>query len=144
MGSCSRLATVLDQEMLETSRNRRIAARSVPDGKLLERSGEDVAAELGGRYLLRYMMAHQVGQYADGSEDRHFATPTPYAPDDVTSWLYLPRPTGKRPFVMLLNPAKIPRILGPRWVRLGNGIEYILPAGFPKEAIVGGWEMEVV
>ena len=143
MAGCPRLATVLDQEMLEVVRYVRIASRVTPDAALLFKSGGDIALELGGRYLLRYMMPHQVGQYAMGSKDRHFVTPTAYSPEDAISWLYLPKPTGKRPFVMLLNPAKIPIVQGPRWVRLGNGIEYLLPQGFPREAVVVGWELEV-
>ena len=143
MGTCPRRATILDQEMLEVVRYVRIASRVTPDAALLFKPGRDIALELGGRYLLRYMLAHQVGEYAMGSTGRHFVTPTAYSPEDMISWLYLPKPTGKRPFVMLLNPAKIPIVQGPRWVRLGNGIEYILPQGFPREAVVAGWELEV-
>ena len=143
MGQCGRLATMLDQEMLEVVRRVRIASRVTPDDSLANRLGRDVAIELGGRYLLRYMFPYQVGQYAQGSQDRHFVTPTAYSPEDAVSWLYLPKPTGKRPFVMLLDPAKIPYVRGPRWVRLGNGIEYLLPRGFPGEAVVVGWELEV-
>lgn len=143
MGQCGRLATVLDQEMLEAVRRVRIASRVAPDDSLPIRLGRDIAIELGGRYLLRYMFPHQVGQYALGSQDRHFVTPTAYSPEDAVSWLYLPKPTGKRPFVMLLDPAKVPYAQGPRWVRLGNGIEYILPRGFPGEAVGAGWELEV-
>ena len=121
----------------------RIAARVTPDDSLPLKSGRDVALELGGRYLLRYMLPHQVDQFREGSRARHFVTPTPYSPEDTVSWLYLPKPTGDRPFVLLLDPASIPSLQGPRWVRLGNGIEYILPQGFPREAIVAGWELKV-
>jgi len=129
--------------MLEVVRRVRIADSVTPDDFLPMRLGREIALELGGRYLLRYMLSHQVGQYALGSQDRHFVTPTAYSPEDAVSWLYLPKPSEKRPFVMLLNPAKIPYVRGPRWVRLGNGIEYILPRGFPREAVVAGWELEV-
>jgi len=41
-----------------------------------------------------------------------------------------------RVLVMLLDPSKIDEIKGPRWVRFGNGIEYLLPKGFLSEALV--------
>jgi hypothetical protein len=120
-----------------------IASRLTPDDELPRKDGKDVADELGGRYLLRYMLPHQTGQFTNGSTARHYVTPTPYAPEETVTWLYLPKPDGERTFVMLFDPAKIPFILGPRWVRLGNGIEYILSEGFPKDAVVGGWELTV-
>ncbi len=129
--------------MLEVVRRVEIAAGVTPDDSLPPKSGRDVAIELGGRYLLRYMLPRQVGKYALGSPDRHFVTPTAYSPEDTVSWLYLPKPNEKRRYVMLLDPAKIPYVQGPRWVHLGKGIEYILPHGFPREAVVGRWELEV-
>jgi hypothetical protein len=60
MGVCSRLATVLDHEMLEV-RGVIIASRLTPDDELPRKDGKDVADELGGRYLLRYMLPHQTG-----------------------------------------------------------------------------------
>jgi hypothetical protein len=134
---------MLDQEMLEIVRRVRIARRVTPDANLPVKRGQVVAQELGGRYLLRYMLPHQVGQLQEGSRARQFVTPTPYSADDIVSWLYLPKPTGRREFVLLLDPGKIAVIQGPRWVRLGNGIEYILPEGFQREAIVAGWELNM-
>jgi hypothetical protein len=134
---------MLDQEMLEIVRRVRIARRVTPDANLPVKRGQVVAHELAGRYLLRYMLPHQVGQIREGSPARHFVTPTPYSADDVVAWLYLPKPTGRREFVLLLDPGKIAVIQGPRWVRLGNGIEYILPEGFQREAIVAGWELNM-
>ncbi len=129
--------------MLEGARGVPIAPRTIPDSRLPTRPGPDVAKELGGRYLLRYLLPHQVGDFRFGSDKRHYATPTPYAPEETVSWLYLPSPAQARCFVMLLDPSRILEIQGPRWVRLGKGIEYVLPKGFKREAIVGGWELEV-
>ena len=143
--SCAWLSTVLDQEMLEVVRRVRIAPRTVSYQILLvswQKTGRQVAGELGGRYLLRYLLRHQVGSYINGSTDRHYTTPTPYSPADTVSWLTLPSPTRKRDFVMLLDPTKIDTILGPRWTRLGKGIEYILPGGFNKDALVWPWELQ--
>lgn len=143
MGTSSWLCTVLDQEMLEVWRGVQIAARTTPDNMLFQKTGTEVARELGNRYLLRYLLPHQVGWFSRGSELRHYVTPTPYSPEETVLWLALPKPAQSRTFVMMLDPAMIGLLLGPRWVRLGKGIEYILPDGFPKEALVGGWELGV-
>jgi hypothetical protein len=129
--------------MLEVQRSAAIAGRGTPDFQLQRRSGGDVARELGNRYLLRYLLAHQLGQFQNGSSRNHHVTPTPYSPEDTISWLALPRPTEPRTHVMLLDPARISVILGPRWVRLGKGIEYVLPDGFSQGAIVFRWELPV-
>ena len=150
MGTSSWLATLLDQEMLEAVRQPRIPIwpRTTLDGGLPQLQGPQVAAQLGGRYLLRYLLPRQVSDvsiYArDGSNAPHWVTPTPYAPDETVSWLALPVPTQSRLFVMLLDPEKITRtICGPRWVRMGKGIEYLLRDGFPKEALVFPWALQV-
>ncbi len=143
MGSSRWLATVLDQEMLERVRGIVIAARTVPDDALPTRRGPDVAAEIGERYLLRYMLPQQVGQLRRGTSDPQFVTPTPLAPEATVPWLFLPRPEEARVFVMALDAARVPEIKGPRWVRCGPGIEYLLPGGFPPDAIVWPWEMQV-
>lgn len=142
MPNASSLATTLDQEMLE---NRRvsIAGRTTPDADLPSKTGIEVAQELGNRYLLRYLVGHQVGRYVDGSDARHFVTPTAYSAAEAVSWLALPLPTQDRAFVLILDPAKVATIIGPRWVRCGKGIEYILPVGFPKEALAFAWEVQV-
>ena len=135
---------MLDQEILEVRAGLVIAPRTTPDDKLRATDGNTVAAELGGRYLLRYMLPRQVGQFRDGTALPQCATPTPYAPEETVSWLFLPAPDEDRMYVMVLDASRIDRILGPRWVRCGKGIEYLLPNGFPKGAIVAwGWEMQV-
>lgn len=143
MNTCSWLATVLDQEMLESHSGATIASRLTPEADLTPRNGSDVATELGGRYLIRYVMPHQVGDYRNGSTDRHYVTPTPYPSDESISWLYLPRPMLIRTHALLVNPERVNVILGPRWIRIGKGIEYILPEGFPQDAIVMGWEIQI-
>jgi hypothetical protein len=44
---------------------------------------------------------------------------------------------------MLLNPAEVDEIQGPRWVRAGSGIEYVLPNGFPSSAVLLGWPIQI-
>jgi hypothetical protein len=107
------------------------------------RTGADVSAELSGRYLLRYLMRRQYGQFTTGSSHLHFATPTAYSPTETISWLALPTPI-RRDFVLFLDPISIPEVRGPRRVSLGGGIEYILPLGFPLSALVVNWPIPVV
>ena len=121
-----------------------IAGRLVCDSDLPLRSGVDVAAELRGRYLLRYALYDQVDEFAEGSHARHCVTPTPLGTADLVAFLALPSPTGLRTHVVALDPQAIPAIKGPRWVRGGPGIEYVLPHGFPKAALaVVPWPLEV-
>jgi hypothetical protein len=63
-------------------------------------------------------------------------TPTAIASENVVSWLALYAPRVKREHALILDPAKIEIIRGPAWIRFGQGIEYYLPTGFPKAAVV--------
>jgi hypothetical protein len=136
------LATILDQEMIEGGGGA-IAARSVRDGALPARTGAEVAAELRGRLLARYMLRSQIGEFAGGSTEMHWVTPTPLSTKEIPRFLAVPRPAGRRTHAVLLDPAPIPEIRGPRWVKTGQGIEYLLPNGFPASALVMPWEIEV-
>jgi hypothetical protein len=120
-----------------------IADASVVESALPLKSGTEVALELSGRFLLRYLRRAEVNQYAFGSGNRHFVTPTAYAAEECAAWLRLPDPAVRRSHVLLLDASKIAEIRGPRWVEGGGGIEYILPSGFPQGALVTGWAMEV-
>ena len=129
------MATLLDQEQIELTRV--IAPRPQRVEDLPDRSGIDVARELGGRLLARYLTPSQVAEFADGSTSRgHWVTPTAVAPEDVVAWLALFAPLVKRQHALLLDAAVIDVIRGPAWIRLGQGVEYYLPGGFPKEALV--------
>jgi hypothetical protein len=100
------------------------------------RTGAEAARELGGRKLLRYLLPHQVSQARYGSNDETYATPTPYAPDDTLTWLVLPNAVGIRRHVLILEPTRIPAIIGPIMVAGAAGIQYILVNGYPPEAII--------
>jgi hypothetical protein len=102
------------------------------------RAGPEVAAELGGRLLIKYLTQRQVSteQFRNGSERGEYATITPYTTDDVVAWLLLPAPAVARKHVLLLNPTAISWIAGPYWVASGRGIQYLLPYGFTPNAIV--------
>lgn len=145
MGTSSRLATMLDADMLARNGRTRIAPPGTPQSRLSIRTANRVAWELGGRYLLRYLLPYHLQSYFNGGPDSlqaflnmgHYVTPTPFSPEETVPWLALPAPDQPRPYVLLLKPERITtRILGPRWVRMGGGIEYILPDGFNQSAIV--------
>jgi hypothetical protein len=72
-----------------------------------------------------------------------FVTPTPYSPAETVVWLALPNP-APRDYALFLDPGRIPAICGPRRVRLGGGLEYILPRGYPAAAMLVGWPVRVV
>lgn len=129
------MATLLDQEQIE--RTGTIAPRPVDVQSMPDRSGTDVAAELGGRLFVRYLVQSQVAEFNNGSTDRgHWVTTTPIASEDVISWLALFAPRISRNHALLLDPAKIDNVRGPSWIRLGQGLEYYLPEGFTKDAIL--------
>ena len=139
MGTCSRLATMIDADML-ARHGTRIALPGTPDSKLHPRSPKRVAQELGKRYLLRYLLPSQLKLFGPSGPlifaGAYYVTPTPLSPEETVPWLALPDPNQPRPYVLLLKPEKINDILGPRWIRMGGGIEYILPKGFSRDAIV--------
>jgi hypothetical protein len=138
MASAAWLATELDSRML----NKGIAPVGTPVDSLPVRPGSEVAAELGGRLLLRYVpfqLVHE--QYRDTMT---FVCPTPYASEDLGSYLAMPNPTLLREFVIVLDPAKLDRIAGPRWCDLGQGIEYILTSGYTPDTIIApGWAVRI-
>jgi len=142
MATCSAIATRLDEEML-AHRPAIVYPSHTPFSAMPARLGPDIAVELGGRYLLRYLLRKQYRQFTAGSPSPHFVTPTPYSPTEVISWLALPTP-ARREFVLFLDAMRLSDVRGPRRVLLGCGLEYLLASGFPANAIVVGWPIPVV
>jgi hypothetical protein len=142
MSTCSAIATRLDEEML-AHRPAIVYPPHTPFSSMPSRSGSDIAVELGGRYLLRYLLRKQYRHFTAGSSSPHFVTPTPYSPSEVISWLALPTP-ARREFVLFLDAMHLSDVRGPRRVSLGGGLEYLLASGFPANAIVVGWPVPVV
>lgn len=140
----ARLATILDQEMLE-GRGVEIASRITPDARLRVKSGTDVFAELGGRFFVRYLLKEALPSATQGTAKATYVTPTPYSPTDAVELLMLPAEDRSREHAMLLDPRNIEVIVGPRWVQGGFGIEYILPRGYRPEAIaIRPWSLRMV
>jgi hypothetical protein len=144
-----KLATLLD--MLQLRRQgvlihppADVAAVSPP-----RRPGAEVARELGGRMLVRYLTPAQQGRFLAGTTEQTFVTPTAYSPEEAITYLVLPAPTVPRTLALVLDPTRIEWIIGPMWAADGRGIQYILPEGFPREAIIVpgapgmSWEVSV-
>jgi hypothetical protein len=134
LGSSKVIATLLDQEMLEL-RGVALFSRLTPDAGMPARSGHAVFEELGGRYLLKYLIDGSARRYSRGTSAPMFTTPTPVPVHDLSELLALPG-TRSRRYVLVIDPRPIADIRGPRWTRLGMGIEYLLPGGFPATALV--------
>ena len=148
-GDSGRLATLLDLEML-SGKGVLLHPEGTPDVSMPIRKGIEVAAELGGRLLLSYIRERDViartksGQILLGDTNwRVFATPTPYSSRQVVSALALPLPDLSRTHVILIDPAHVREVQGPRRVSFGYGIEYLLPMGYTTEALKLGWEKEI-
>ncbi len=93
--------------------------------------------------FVRYLVKAQLTQFLSGSTRGHWVTPTAISPKDVNAWLALPAPRVPRQYALLLDPSKIAVVRGPAWIRLGQGIEYFLPDGFPEDAILDQRVIEV-
>src|SRR5689334_5187045 len=127
MDVCSQRATDLDWAMIVRNRGgdaAAIAPRGTPDAALAERAGAEVARELGGRYLVKYLPRTRLHDYQNGSPGTEYATPTMYTPSEAPVYLNLPYVEDSRLWALFLDPGIIDVVLGPRWVELGQGIEY--------------------
>jgi hypothetical protein len=150
LSTCTELATLLDVEMLLSRLGVTIYSESTPDAAMPRRPGHDVASDLGGRYLLRYLRTRDISNATPGSSplltgmDRKvWVTPTAYSPREAVRALALPFPKEPRTHVVLLKPENILWLQGPRRIAVGTGIEYLLPDGYPKDSLVLPWEKEV-
>ena len=133
------LATNLDAEMIRTG-GHTIYRANTADSRLPTVAGNAVFDQLGGRWLMRYIRPYSLADYDPNSPRSHFdgpayVTPTPYSTDDVISWLALPPHLPAPNYAVLIDPRAVDA-LGPRWVRLGNGIEYVLPNGYDLHDVV--------
>jgi uncharacterized protein len=96
------------------------------------RSGAEVADELAGRMRLRYV-EEQHPLSALGR--RVWLTPTPLGVAGAAVILHLPNQVAQRHWVLVIDPAQVTEIQGPRRITSGQGIEYYLPHGYPDGAL---------
>lgn len=139
------LAINLDDEML-TIRGIKVHPFTTPDTALPHRP--DLADELAGRFLIKYVREPDVQRYSIMSgvthfPGVHFVTPTVLCAEVLQAALHLPpvRPFPK--YALVLDPAKL-EAYGPRRIRGGQGVEYLLLNGFSVDAIVPpGWPRKI-
>lgn len=135
-GSCACvLATSLDIQWLQDRRageRHQIWPRATRLEEMPTRPGPDVARELGGRVLLRYVTE----QHAPPTDRMVWTTVTPLCPRCSGPILHLPQQVVARHWVFAIDPASVAEILGPRECIMGQGIEYILPRGYDQAALV--------
>jgi hypothetical protein len=144
MNHSTDLALALDEEMLGRH-GVVIAPPWTPDTALTPCS--DLATQLGGRYLLKYVRRDDHRIYSAPSRTArfpgvHHVTPSVICRGDLVSALNLP-PLNPPRYALLLDPARLDA-LGPRRIRGGRAVEYVLLHGFTLDAIVPpGWPVEV-
>lgn len=144
MEASTRLAIHLDVVMLH-ARAVKLADEFVPDSDLP--FCDDLAGQLGGRLLIKYVRQETVERLSvlggpTHFPGRHYLTPTPVAAKDLVSALALP-PLRRPRWALLLHPERLGSVRGPRRVLGGAGVEYILDDGFDSDAIVApGWALE--
>jgi hypothetical protein len=134
MGSSATIASLIDLEML-ASRSARVYSFLTEIEDMEPRTGSEVFTELGGRYLLHYTSYSDRGFYLRGLLPRTFATPTAAPAHDLDALLALPGPRA-RTHVLFIDPRQGVDVRGPRLVRLGRGIEYVLMTPAPFAALV--------
>jgi hypothetical protein len=96
------------------------------------RTGHEVAEELAGRMLLRYVTE----QHPPLPTKDAWLTPTPLGVEGAAVILHLPYQVTERRWVLVIDPSKIEVIKGPRRVVNGQGIEYYLPHAYTAEALL--------
>lgn len=136
----SALATHLDLHMIGPGE---VLACDIPDHELPVLEGAELATQLKGRKLLHFVALGNVGSFRHGASRPIFVTPTPYPAAEVTRALALPAVGMPRRHVLVLEPAKLEQVAGPRHVAWGQGIEYILLDGFHEDAMALKWEVEL-
>ena len=116
--SATNLAITLDVEQIQ--RGSTVFASPLTNVKLMaDRSGSEISEEIGGCYLVRYLLQTQVSEFLSGSSKEHWVTPTPFKPSDLGSTSALFSPHKPRSYALILNPLEIKVIRGPSRVRLG-------------------------
>jgi hypothetical protein len=97
------------------------------------------ADQLGHRLLIKYVRADEGDKYNKLTgisyfTGKHYLTPTPIACRDLMMVLALP-PSKRPKWALLLRPDQLTDVRGPRRIRRGFGIEYVLENGFSSDAM---------
>ena len=145
MNHAVQFALMLDEEMLGLH-GVAISRPWVPDHALP--ISANLASQLCGRYLIKYVRKRDRKRYSPPLSGIatytgvHYVTTTAICPDALSPMLNLP-PLSLPRYALILNPAQL-TVHGPRWVRGGRAIEYVLLNGFSSDAVIPpGWPVEV-
>lgn len=136
---------MLDEEMLQ-AHGVPVASALTPDVALPVSS--TLAEDLGGRLLVKYVRTADARRFSPALGGPtfhggvHYVTPTALCREELLPVLALP-PLATPNFALLLDPGQV-AAAGPRRIRSGQGLEYVLLHGFPASAIVGtGWPVQL-
>jgi len=137
MPHATQLAITLDEEML--MRNGVDVFRPDTDIDDLPEAS-DLSEQIGGRFLMKYLRSGDHKRYSVISKKTyfdglHYLTPTPLCTANVVEALALPTDLDTPSYALILDPKKIVAY-GPRRVRGGRAVEYIVKDGFALDAIV--------
>ncbi len=138
----SAIAVHLDAEML-LRRGVSVASATTPESSLPAISDPD--RHFAGRLLVRYLRKGDLAQVTDTvwQNRAHSLTITPLCKDTLRRYLNLPSSLPPPTHALLVDPLLLPAIRGPRYVRLGFSVEYVVPS-LPDTAIVGPrWAVEI-
>lgn len=135
MDAVTALAVQLDIAMLQ-NQGVDIASEDTPDDDVPYCNPAD---HLGHRLLIKYVRADEADKFnkltgVSHFSGRHYLTPTPIACRDLMRVLALP-PTKRPQWALLLRPDRLTSVRGPRRIKHGFGVEYILEDGFSSDAM---------
>lgn len=146
MPHSTRLALTLDEEMLG-KHGTPVASPWTADADLP--LAKSLVTDLGDRFLIKYIRHNDRTRYSAPFSGIthypgvHYLSPTPLCRDELISALNLPAPLPPPRHALILDPAQL-TAHGPRKIRSGQGVEYVLLSGFPATAIVPpGWPVEL-
>lgn len=138
----STIAVHLDNEML-LRRGIVIHPSSTQDADLPTIS--DLAGHFENRLLVRYVRRTDLSLVTNTTWQHrpHWLTLTPLCKGSVSHFLNLPSHLPSPTHALIVDPAELPDLRGPRYVQFGFAVEYLTSA-LPDTAIVGPkWAAEL-
>jgi hypothetical protein len=145
MSHATQLAITLDEEMLNRNGVNVSPPNTVDDDLPL---AVNIRAQIGGRFLMKYLRSGDRARFSVISQTKyfgglHWVTPTPLCTANVVEVLCLPTSLPAPSYALILDPDKV-EAYGPRRIRGGRAVEYLLKKGFPLDAIVQPqWPREI-
>jgi hypothetical protein len=145
MPHATQLAITLDEEMLIRNGVDVLPPNTHNDDLPV---AVDVSEQIGGRFLMKYLRSGDHKRFSVISKKTyfdgpHWLTPTPLCTANLVGALALPTDLETPSYALILDPKKIVAY-GPRRVRGGRAVEYLVKDGFALDAIVEPrWPREI-